>query len=323
VDPLPPGAINPIFGGIGPRLDYEEHSGARLTAGFWLDPQQSCGVDVAYFQLEKNALGFSASSTGDPLLGPVYDDPVAGRQVIVVAASPNVLTGRVDVNAHERLWGLEANVRTACCTVFSDRLEVFAGFRHIQFDEGLTINTNATLLPTLPGVGGSTFNFFDSFGTHNRFYGPQVGIATEYQWNKWVLKFIGKIALGNIQQIVNITGFSTLTQPGVPTDTRVGGILALPTNIGHHTRDHFSAVPEVTLNLSYQMTPFARAFFGYNFLMVTNMVRPGNQIDGVDGRQIPLLGGFDPSVQATQPAVRFNEMDFWAQGLNFGVEFRY
>ena len=52
-------------------------------------------------------------------------------------------------------------------------------------------------------------------------------------------------------------------------------------------------------------------------------VRPGDQIDKVDSRQIPLLSGFDPTVRATRPAVRFNERDFWAQGINFGLEIRF
>src|SRR5205823_3250719 len=134
---------------------------------------------------------FRASSDGEPLLGPVYNDSVQGRGVLVVAASPGIVTGRVDLNARERLWGFEANLRSSLCTVFSDRFEVFAGFRHIQFDEGLSLNTNATVLPTPLSPGGSTYNFFDSFGTHNRFYGPQVGVTTEYGWNNWTLNFTG------------------------------------------------------------------------------------------------------------------------------------
>src|SRR5207244_3635295 len=95
VSQLPTGAINPIFGGLGPHLDFEEHSGARIATGYWCDVPHTLGLDAAYFQLDRKAIRFTASSAGEPLLGPVYDDPVLGRQVIIIAASPGSLNGRV------------------------------------------------------------------------------------------------------------------------------------------------------------------------------------------------------------------------------------
>ena len=53
------------------------------------------------------------------------------------------------------------------------------------------------------------------------------------------------------------------------------------------------------------------------------VVRAGDQIDGVDGRQVRSLAGFDPTVRAAQPATPFFSDRFYAQGLNFGLEFSY
>ena len=56
------------------------------------------------------------------------------------------------------------------------------------------------------------------------------------------------------------------------------------------------------------------------------MVRPGEQIDRVlDETQIPNFdppGTIAPAGQ-NRPAVLFRQSDFWAQGMNLGLEFRY
>jgi hypothetical protein len=99
-----------------------------------------------------------------------------------------------------------------------------------------------------------------------------------------------------------------------------GGFLALPTNMGHFDRDHFAVVPEFGLHFGYQVTDHVRAFAGYTFLYWDNVVRPGNQIDlTVNPSQVPphtLVG-------APRPAFAFQGSDFWAQGLDFGLEFRF
>jgi hypothetical protein len=323
VDELPPGAINPIFGGPAGDLDYDEHSGFRLTLGYWFDEGQSWGWDLGYFQLERKSLGFSASSPGDPLLGPVFFDPSQSRTVIIEAASPGLLTGRVDVRATERLWGIDTNVRCKTWRVFTDRTELLVGFRHIQFDEGLASSTTATIPPSLPGVGGTTFNIFDAFGVRNRFFGPQVGVSTDWYWDRWYVNFLGKLAFGDLRKELGIQGFSTITQPGLPPDVRLGGALALPTNIGHYTTDQFTVVPELTISVGCQLNSHTRAFIGYTFLFIADVIRVGDQIDAVEGRQVPLLSTFDPAFQATRPRPTFEETDFWAHGLNLGLEFRY
>ena len=101
-----------------------------------------------------------------------------------------------------------------------------------------------------------------------------------------------------------------------------GGLLALPgSNIGRFSKDRFAVVPEVGLNLGYQVTESVRAFVGYDFLYLSDVVRAGNQIDtrvNTNQLQRPMVAG-----GPTAPAFTFNGSDFWAQGLNFGLEFRY
>jgi hypothetical protein len=107
-----------------------------------------------------------------------------------------------------------------------------------------------------------------------------------------------------------------------------------PGNIGHFEHNRFTVVPELTLTVSYDINSHWRVFGGYNFLYWSDVIRPGDQIDRVlDVTNVPNL---NPSMRTVtgattmftstgqnHPDVPFKESGFWAQGLNFGVEFRY
>jgi hypothetical protein len=95
--------------------------------------------------------------------------------------------------------------------------------------------------------------------------------------------------------------------------------LAQSTNIGSYSRDVFAVVPEIDLNVGYQVTPHARLEAGYSFIYWSNVVRAGDQIDtSVNASYIPpgqtVVG--DP----TRPRFAFEQTSFWAQGVNFGLK---
>jgi hypothetical protein len=60
---------------------------------------------------------------------------------------------------------------------------------------------------------------------------------------------------------------------------------------------------------------------GYNFLYWSNVIRPGNQVDRVINPNLlpPANGLGGPN----RPTFEFHGSDFWAQGVSFGLEFRY
>jgi hypothetical protein len=83
-------------------------------------------------------------------------------------------------------------------------------------------------------------------------------------------------------------------------------------------------VPEVGLNVGYQVTSCVRVYAGYTFLFWNNAARPGEQIDRiVNVSQVPSAVGPGGLVGTPRPAVLFKDTEFWAQGVNFGLEFRY
>jgi len=103
-----------------------------------------------------------------------------------------------------------------------------------------------------------------------------------------------------------------------------GGVLALPSNSGHFSRDRFAVVPEIDINIGYQVTDHLRAFVGYSFLYSSNVVRPGDIIDRtVNLTQLPSNLGPGSLTGPARPMIIVRDTEFWAQGMNFGLEFRY
>ena len=130
-----------------------------------------------------------------------------------------------------------------------------------------------------------------------------------------------------IQQ-VSINGSTTDSLPGFPTVAAPGGLLARSTNSGRHYGNSFCVIPELQVNVGWNVTSWLRAYVGYDFLFISNVVRPGNQIDpyvntnllpGFSGGKVlpPTPGG------PYRPAFQMNRTDFWAQGVTAGVQVRW
>jgi hypothetical protein len=193
------------------------------------------------------------------------------------------------------------------------------GYRFLRLHENLSITeTEISINPASP-IFGTQFNLSDRFDTKNDFNGGELGITGEYRHCNWFVQATGKIALGGNSRTVEIAG-NTLEngQPLLPT----GGFLASTTNSGRHNDTKFAVVPEIGVNVGYQVTPCLRAFVGYTFLYWTNVLRPGDQIDlSVNASFLPNAPGA-PTGPA-RPTFAAHSSDVWAQGLNFGVEFRF
>jgi hypothetical protein len=315
---LPPGAIVPLVGG-GPGLDYDRQSGVRLGFGVWLDSCQCLGLEVEGFWLERGSFHAHFASSGDPDLGPVYNDLT--RETIILFSDPaNQRNATMNVDANNRLWGAELNVRSRVCSIFSDRLDAFAGFRYLSFDE--SVNVNGTTM-TPPNTGGFNFSYFDSFGVHNQFYGGQVGLQGDFALGRWFMNLKGKLALGDMHETARLDGATTVIPGNQPAFTLPGGVLVQPSNLGHHSRDIFAVVGEITLNTGVQVTDNLRVFVGYNFLYADHLARAAHQTDGVDSSQIVVLNPLNRNVNATRPQFTFGDGRFWSNGLNLGMEFRY
>jgi hypothetical protein len=332
--------------GIGPdttillgnsNINYGATSGVRFALGFWIDDNQTVGLEGGGLFLDARSNNFSAGNgngfiTGGPTIERPFFDVVRGIESSELVDGFAFKTGIVNAQFSSRLAGGEINGIFNACSGCGYRVDLLAGFRYLQLNDGLGITENSSVVLNIPFQGGNTFALLDQFDTTNRFYGGQFGVRGEVRHGRLVAEFTAKLALGTVDEIVDINGGSILRFTGglvapssVPPTTVVGGLLALPTNIGHHTQSRFAAMPEAGLNVGYQLMDCLRVYVGYDLLYLSNAVRPGDQIDlGINTSQVGALHG-NPSanVSPARPAFSFNQTDFWAQGIRFGVALRF
>lgn len=343
----------------GSNMDNQLRSGGRFTGGLWLNSCQTIGLEGSYFFLGCRTVQFDALGSGafgSTLIARPFFDVISGIENAQLVAFPGIASGAIRVSSPSCLQGAELNlVRIPCCTPCCDPcadqacpsgdtakhnihcntyggcnywVSLLSGLRYLQLDEGLDITETSFVNPALPAgrplFGGSTITMSDNFDTHNYFYGAQVGAQAEFCYGRMFVNVLGKVALGVTHEVVDIHGATVITSPTGTTMVTPAGFLASGSNSGRFTRDAFAVVPEVGVNVGWQITGLLRAFVGYTFLYWSSVVRPGDQIDGgLSGTQIPTDTRFNPQTGPARPAVLLRETDIWAQGINFGMELRY
>jgi len=291
-------------------------SGARLTFSHLFNDGRTYG-DVRFWGLEDGSDTFGRTSDGDPLLAiPYFDALIAANDSIIIAA-PGVATGgSVSIRSKNDLIAADAWLRRTWYDDCCDRVDLLAGYMFTRLDDSLSINTELT---TITAPAGTLVSTSDSFRTQNEFHGAQVGFLAEAYRGNWSVELLGKIALGDMRQAVAINGSSTVTTAGGAPVTGSGGIFALPTNIGSDERHRMAFVPEVNLNLIYNINPCWRVMGGYSFVYWSNVVLAGNQID--PALNFSQVGG--PIQGPAFPRTTFARTDYWAQGLSLGAEYRW
>lgn len=309
--------------------------GGRFGGGLWLDPCHKNGIDANYFFVGPSSRDlFTATSAALPtLLRPyvVINDPVTGgnptagtRPNFADIVAQNGDNGSISVHTDSFMTGADINFRhnwyVNCCGGLIDGL---LGARYLHLDESLVVTENGA--QTVNGVT-TTGTLTDSFRTSNNFFGGQIGLIAQRQWGPWSIDFFTKFGIGSTMSTVDIAGSAAFTNP---TATFNQGLFAQPSNIGHWRSSHFSVVSDTGLNLGFNVTPRLRFHIGYSILYWSNVLRPGDQIDPiVDQTLVPVPPGTPAQFQPLHPAdphpvVTFKRSDYWAQGVNFGVTFRW
>ena len=138
------------------------------------------------------------------------------------------------------------------------------------------------------------------------------------------MNLLAKVALGSTHQVVTVSGTTTVTTPSGATQTATGGLLALDADIGQHAHDVFSVIPEGQAHPELSDSAVAAHYVGYSFLYWSDVVRPGDQVvRTVNETQLPTSQNIGPLVGPAQPAFPFRQTSFWAQGIDFGLSFRF
>lgn len=309
-------------------------SGFRTTLGMWLDAAQTWDLEFDYFSLLDQKTRFDQSSTGDPILArPLYNVQI-GAEGSQVLAFPGRVEGGIQIEAKDHFqsagallgYQLLANATDGrgvsapdAGLLWGNRIDLLGGFRYYNLGDRLSIVDSRRITQAGP-TQNTAFLIQDNFHTENDFYGAELGLRTRAYRGPWSFEILTKVALGNTRQTAGIDGQTVITPASGPSQPYNGGVLALGTNSGSYQRDDFTMIPQLGLELGYQVTRRLRTYVGYNLIYWGNVWRSGDQIDlNVDPRNIP------PTTPGGLPFPAFpgSTSVFWAQGITTGAEFRF
>src|SRR5205807_9250 len=124
-------------------------------------------------------------------------------------------------------------------------------------------------------------------------------------------------------EIVDLAGQSALILPGSNPVIAKGGLYNTSSNIGRVNEDHFAVIPEAQFRLGANLTERLSVFAGYDFLYISNVVRPVQQIDPViNSALLPTSAQFGAGGIA-KPEFKFEQTSFWMHGATVGMTMRY
>lgn len=202
------------------------------------------------------------------------------------------------------------------------RVDALIGYRAYDLDESLFVREYLTTTdPAGAFPVGTNLDRLDTFVTENKFHGVAVG--TDNEWmscGRWGVGSRLRLSFGELQRRAFIGGQTTISSPGVAPVSHNAGLLASTSNNGSYRDDKFVVIPEVGLNMFYKLRPNTRLNFGYTMIYMDDVWRPGDTIDtSVNPNLIPP----PTAANADRPRFAPQEDDFWAQGINAGIELRY
>src|SRR5262249_34478142 len=210
-----------------------------------------------------------------------------------------------------RFYGASALYRQDVGMFANMRISALAGYRYLHVSDDLSIASQTTITGGVVIPAGTAFAVNDSFRAHSDFHGVDLGVAGQWQRDRWTFEWRGKVALGGNINSSSVNGTSSITVGGVTTNS-VGGLLALSSNIGNSSQTRFAVVPELSLKVGYQVAPQWRVFAGYDVLYWSDVQRAGGLIDTtVNAGLVPPGGGGGPQ----RPMPVFNTAALWAQGF--------
>jgi hypothetical protein len=301
-------------------VDDDQRDGSRFTLGAWLDDEHCNALELNFFVLEDSSTGFEVTSLGDPLVARPFFNVELQTDAVQTIAAPGESTGGVFITTTSEVHGAELLIKRKIGQGCYRRVDFLYGYRYAGLDENLSIRDELTSIdPTSTVPVGTVVGGLDNFQTFNQFHGGEFGLAMDFYRHRWTLGLVGKLALGNMRQQVTVGGNTFVAVPGQATIQSVGGLLTQPSNIGGFSRDEFAVVPEFQLDVRYCLTRNLELSVGYTFIYYSDVVRPGDQIDTrIDPRQIS-----DPASATALPAFDFVDTDFWIQGINAGLEYKF
>ncbi len=322
-------------------LNQGPYSGFRIGAGV-MDCACTIGGEGSFFYLAQRGITetFSSNGSGSPLLARPIIDARTGSETVLFVSAPNAFSGSFNLQSSTEFFGADGNLllpMARCAACYPDEVGFYVtglgGFLYLNLRDDLTMSQNSTVLPlgvgffnSIPVPPGGRIGLVDDIRTLNQFYGGQIGIKAGVNWWRFALYGTAKLGLGSMREQANLTGSTSAFIPTVGTTvTTPGGLYVLATNAGTHSRNITAFVPQGTLNFAVEITTQIQLHVGYTILWISDVARSGNLIDRTINRtELPTSQTFNPTIPGPQrPGFSWTGTDFWAQGINVGLNIRF
>jgi hypothetical protein len=299
--------------------------GGRVAVGYWFDPTQHDGIEASFFELATDQRqGTFTNPGGGLILGRPYVNALTGAEAAVVVppplaspADPALLAQAITASQSTSLLGVDVLMRRSLDCDALHRRWLVGGYRYLQLDDTVSVTETAVVSSATPsGLPQTAATATDLFDSTTQFHGGEVGIIERWWHKRMSLQLLGKVALGASIFDTTISGSTTATGSAAS----AGGVLAQPTNAGSYQSALFAAVGEAGITLDYALWSQCRASVGYTFLWWSTVSRTGAQIDRTVN---PTQFSPGPLTGPARPAFTQRTNDFWAQGLNLGLEYQF
>jgi hypothetical protein len=312
-------------------------SGFRTTLGIWINECHENSIEFDYFDLGEQSSHFNENSlSGNTTLARPFYNARTNQESAFYSAYPGASEGGISVDyknyfqsagalfscnlltinngCAEQCDGMEEVPSEDDCSarkVFGRRTDLLCGFRYYGLSDSLRIHDATT-------AAGTTTEHFDNFSTRNNFYGGEIGLRTQLYRGRWSFEVLTKLAMGNTHSLAEIAGQTQITTNNQTTNYYYGEF-AGRSNSGSYPKDTFTVVPQLNLELGYQLNRHWRTSVGYSILywgsvlnsadQYSTMIDPSNVPPGTGGIATPQYSG--------------KVDNFWVQGINLGMEFHY
>jgi hypothetical protein len=304
----PPPFILSNGGFLGADPDDNQRSGMRFSLGRWCFDDHNLGVEASYLGLGERNATFTRRTTS-----------VAGSQLPFFSGIDNVL---FTPTVHSRLDELDLGMRRKLLHGPNVRFDLVGGGRYLELDEDLQLQTLTAFSANPVILSSAVVLTNDKFSCDNRFVGGYLGVEGEFEKDWFFIEGSARVAVGVNRETLTNVGSTTVTAPPAPlgNQTLNRGAFVGTLNSGFVRRDAFTLMPDLTIHTGWQCG-WLRLGAGYNFLYLSDVVRPNNQPDPATRITTPLA--FIPGFTSPEPAPRFERTTFWAQGVSVRVEIRY
>ncbi|MFO0806860.1 MAG: BBP7 family outer membrane beta-barrel protein [Gemmataceae bacterium] len=312
-------------------IDYSNFGGIRTHGGVWLTNNESFGLEGSFFFLPRKYSGTPQLAGSDlaPVLSRPFYNTATNTNAARIISKPGQFFGTVTTTAGLELWGAELGTVWRARDTGTWTLDTLAAFKFVSLDESLGITDGAATLAggvsVLQGKAYSSpsvLSVSDTFQANNQFYGATLGLRSGLHWEGFTWTVTGKIGLGSMTSKLRTVGTSTVTGPNTPPITSAGGLYASGPNLGDFETTQFAAIPEIGTNINVQITSWLAVNLGYNYMCITDVVRPGDQITGqVNPSYVPTSPNFGTRLGPTGSTIPMTTTSFWTQGLQLGLTF--